>query len=408
LSSLSFYSSKNKRTLLRVFFLFLVFEVCIGGSGRVLEIGGGLTIRKINFTAALLMSFVIIFYLKKIRKEYAYIIIVFFITLIVSTILGIISYGNDERIVENILIQSFLLLLPFYSLFINDEKDIDAVVGIVKFSSIFMSVLYLIVLALIINGTVEFSTLYDMTEESSDFFARGESGFWYKGFLYLCVGLFFFDIENDLFTKRLKQLLIVVAVYFTFSRGFVVALFLTLIIHQFFFRNPVKSILLLVLAFSVISTFGKYYEDTSFDRYESDLIRKVQLIEVGSAITPLSAVVGHGFGKGVSIRENHMEINYLEIFHKQGIFGLFFWFSFLIYVTVLYINCKNCGYEKKARPFFQATLFIYLQSATNPYLTNSIGLNMIILSVVCLNVYLDKGRREFKSHEPKGIEVTQL
>lgn len=352
--------------------------------------------RKVDFSLALFISLFLIFYINKIKKEYAYIIIGFFITLVIGTTMGIINYGKDDRIVENILIQSFLLLLPFYSFFINNENDVDSVVRIIKFSSLLMSVVYLIVLLLIMNGTINFSTLYEMIIESDDFFARGESGFWYKGFLYLCIGLFFFEIENNLIRKRLKQLLIVVAVYFTFSRGFVIALFITLAIHQLFFKNPLKSLVILALAFAAITMFGKYYEEASFDRYESDMIRRVQLQQVASEITPLSIVMGHGFGKGVAIRENHMEINYLEIFHKQGVLGLCFWLMLLVYITVLYVNCKNYGYEKKARPFFQATLFIYLQSATNPHLTNSIGLNMIILSIVCLNLYIDKGIDECK------------
>jgi hypothetical protein len=116
------------------------------------------------------------------------------------------------------------------------------------------------------------------------------------------------------------------------------------------------------------------------------------------AITPTSIVMGHGFGEGVRVRDNHLEIIYLEIFHKQGLIGLTFWVFILFYIGLLYFNCKRLGYEKKARPFLLAALFIYIQSATNPYLTNSIGLNMIMISIVSLNIYLKEGRKSIRSN----------
>jgi hypothetical protein len=117
-----------------------------------------------------------------------------------------------------------------------------------------------------------------------------------------------------------------------------------------------------------------------------------------AAVTPISVVIGHGFGEGVPIRDNHFEINYLEIFHKQGFIGLVFWFSLMFYIGWLYLNCKRLGYEKKARPFFLAALFVYIQSATNPYLTNSIGLNMIMISIVSLNIYINNARESIGSN----------
>ncbi len=116
-----------------------------------------------------------------------------------------------------------------------------------------------------------------------------------------------------------------------------------------------------------------------------------------AAVTPSSIVIGHGFGEGVEIRNNHLEINYLEIFHKQGVPGVIFWLFILFYIGLLYLNCKRLSYEKEARPFLLAALFVYIQSATNPFLTNSIGLNMIMISIVSLNVYLNNARESINS-----------
>jgi hypothetical protein len=391
LNSLNFYSSKNNRTILSWFFWIFILEVCVGGSGRLIQFGGELTLRKINFVIALLISFLIIFHIKKISKDIAYIFISYSILLAVATIIGFINYGNDARIIENILMQSFFLLLPFYSLFIKNEDDVKKVIGILKFASLFIAIIYLSVLLLIALGVLDFVTVYLTISNSVEFMGRGESAFWFKGYLYLCIGLYFVDTEENVVLKRIKQLIILVAVYFTFTRGFILALFVSVFLYQLFFRSFLKSALVLIFSVIIIAAFGDYYLASSFDRGESDSIRKMQLEQVASSVDPASIFIGHGFGKGVPIRDNHFEINYLEIFHKQGLVGLMFWFAILIYISILYINCKRLGYEKEARPFLLATLFVYIQSATNPYLTNSMGLNMIMISIVSLNVYLKKG-----------------
>lgn len=223
--------------------------------------------------------------------------------------------------------------------------------------------------------------------------ARGESGFLYKGFLYLCLALFFFENEKNTLWKRLKQLFTLTAIYFTFVRGFFLALILTVFIHELFFKKIVKSIIIVVVAVCLIFTFGQYYEEASFDRSKSDLIRQQQFEQVLSAVTPVSFVIGHGFGEGVAVRDNHMEVTYLEIFHKSGILGLIFWISFLVYLILLYVNCSRAGLEKEARPFILSTFFIYIQSATNPFLFNTIGLNMLMIAIVSMHALQDVGSR---------------
>ncbi|MEJ7826666.1 MAG: hypothetical protein WKF91_00665, partial [Segetibacter sp.] len=393
MNSLSFYSSKNKITILSFFFLFFILEACIGGAGGLVKLGGGVTLRKINFSIALLISFFLIFHIKRIPKNIVYISIAFIISLIIPTIIGFINYGNNPKVAENFFMQLFFLLLPFYNLFIKNEDDVQIVVRILKFASLAIALIYLAVLALIATGITDFLSVYQIITTSTEFMGRGVSAFWFKGFLYLCLGLFFFDTEKNTFLKRIEQLIVLIAVYFTFTRGFIVALFVSIFLHQLLFKSFFKSILIVFLSVIIVGSFSQQYVNASFDREESDEVRIVQFQQVMAAVTPTSLIIGHGFGEGVAIRSHHLEVNYLEIFHKQGLLGLTFWIFILFYIGFLYLNCKRLGYEKEARPFFLATLFVYVQSATNPYLTNSIGLNMIMISIVSLNIYLKEGRK---------------
>ena len=124
------------------------------------------------------------------------------------------------------------------------------------------------------------------------------------------------------------------------------------------------------------------------DKSASDSIRIVQIQQVFERINPLSFFIGHGFGVGVPIRPHHMEITYLEIFHKQGILGLAFWFLIPTYIGLKYYNYRIYRKEKAAtnpidvRPFLFGVCFLYLQSLFNPYLTNSMGMTFLFIALI--------------------------
>ncbi|MCZ6899232.1 MAG: hypothetical protein O7F74_03245 [Bacteroidetes bacterium] len=118
----------------------------------------------------------------------------------------------------------------------------------------------------------------------------------------------------------------------------------------------------------------------------SSYFRVAQTEQVIREIDTYSIIWGHGFGKGVPVRPVHMEISYLEIFHKQGVIGLFFYAFLFILMLNLYNRAvrKDNGYL--AKPFFLSSIFVFAQSVTNPYVNNPIGMSMVLLSLISLNV----------------------
>jgi O-antigen ligase len=85
-----------------------------------------------------------------------------------------------------------------------------------------------------------------------------------------------------------------------------------------------------------------------------------------------------------------MEIVYLEVFHKQGIVGLSFWGLVILLNWLLYRRAVKNNNFQRAAPFLLSVVLVYLQSLTNPYLNNPIGLTMISVSLVCLNLLGNK------------------
>ncbi|QEC68023.1 hypothetical protein FRZ67_12180 [Panacibacter ginsenosidivorans] len=354
--------------------------------------------RKIDFIIALVITVFIYSFINKLDYEIVSITFVFLVLLLFSTIVGFLNYGNDARVYENFFMQSFFLLLPFYPLFIKGKRDVILITKLFIFASALLAISYTLLWLLMLTGVIPFLSVYAILTQSDEFMGRGGIAFWYKGFLYLCVGIYFVSLINNKLTKRFLQLIIFIALILTFTRGFIAALFATAIIFNFFFKNIVCSILILVIGVLGFVFLSSAFEQVSFNRDESDQVRYLQIDQVIQSTTPVSFIVGHGLGEGVKVRENHMEINYLEVFHKQGIIGLLFWFFLLGYIVFIYWQIKrtNIANEIYARPFLLATIFVYIESFTNPFLTNSIGMNIVMVSLVCLNIL--KKRESVPAH----------
>lgn len=364
-----------------------MLEVCIGGAGGIFKFGP-LTLRKLNFILVLLVLLYVFFEKKRIQKDLFYFTIGQFLILGLATFIGFFSYEDHQKVFENLLMQSFFLILPLYGFFINNEKQVKTISNIIIWSAIIMAIGYLmLLLSIFVFNWISFDEVWLLVSDSEEMMGRGDNAFFYKGFLYMCIGIYFLESYHNTILKRLGQLVVLLAIYLTYTRGFFVALFFTTVLYFLILNKVWQSLLILFISLTIMLAFGKAYSETSFDRSESDMIRVTQLQQVKERITPISTFIGHGFGEGVPIRDNHMEINYLEIFHKQGILGLLFWIFILFYVIILYLRInKNSKVERIARPFVLGSIFVYFQSATNPFLTNSIGMNMIMLSLVSLKV----------------------
>jgi hypothetical protein len=236
---------------------------------------------------------------------------------------------------------------------------------------------------LIFQGYIDFTEFYKKQYEIGEIFFRGDNLFFYKGFLYLCIGFIFILVSNIKFKFPLL-LLLFTSIVLTLTRGFILFTSIVGIFYIFFINKKlILKISSLTLLCVLITVFLKDIVEIFQDRADSDVVRFTQMTQVTDNITPFTILFGHGFGIGVQDRPIHMENSFLEIFHKQGIIGIGFWLFLLAYIFIIYVKIK---YNKNiALPFLLSTTFVYLQSFTNPFVNNPIGLSIILLTIVILN-----------------------
>lgn len=381
---------KKKSTdfFLELFFSILLMELFLGGGGRIFSFGF-FSLRMFLFAIAVMWSLFLISS-KKLSGNFYFFIFLFLFCTVFSTVLGLINGGPLKLILEDVKPLTYFVSFIFFGFYINSYKRILKVISLIKLSSLLLAITYLVILVLINTGLLSFQSLYRFLSKPSfanEFMFRGTEGFFfYKGFIILCVGFFFYVFSPKKNDKYLA-LLIFLSIFLTFVRGFLLTIFLSFVFYSIisfdgkFLKKRIYLSIVLILA-TVLSIV--YFITKLGNRDASDFKRIVQIDQVFSDVNLVSIFIGHGFGNGVPVRPIHMEITYLEVFHKQGLFGLFFWLL-LFGLSWYYFNLLRKNTDKTiAIPFFLSIVVIYTQSLTNPYLNNPIGISVVLISICVL------------------------
>ena len=376
------------RVLISILFSLTLLELFIGGGGRVFEFGT-ITLRIALFVINIILTTIL--YIKRGRIE-GYVLVISITFILISIFYGFLGLFNGASlslIIEDVKPLSYFLSIIFISYYIREYKDVGVVVSLIKKSSFFMAILYLIIQILFFSGKLNFAWFYSFVNigiSSSDFMFRGTEGlFFYKGFMYMVLGLIFWIHSPKSNSKSLAILILTMAMILTGTRGLILMFGL---LYALFYGIPlllrlnVKMLVLAsVLVFGSIFFFAK---NDIGDKKLSDSTRIEQIAQVFDDVNFTSFFIGHGFGNGVPIRPVHMEIGYLEVFHKQGILGLCIWGTLFAYLYITYRKRDNDNYLRK--PFLLGFLFVILLSSTNPYFNNPLGISMFMIGLASLKV----------------------
>ena len=101
-------------------------------------------------------------------------------------------------------------------------------------------------------------------------------------------------------------------------------------------------------------------------------------------------VFGEGLGSEIDGRLN-IENTFLWALWKLGVFGVLFWLVPLFLCIKYYIRIgRNDPGFNLASAYMFSTLLVYIQTMTNPYLNNPIGLSFVLISIFSLRT-ISKG-----------------
>lgn len=385
----------------RIVFFTLLGELIVGGGGRLIAFGP-VSLRMILFAFAMIITIIEFARGKRMPVEFNRFLLLFLASILLALALGVASRAQPTFWVEDIKPLLYVLILPFFYFVLSDVENTKPIPYFIIAGALGMAVAFVLVLVLIHSGLMPFLFFYHNVIGTGEFFFRAETTFFYKGFIYFCIALIFtFFVDKKYRTVLLIALSL--SIILTFTRGFVFALAMTAMFYAVMERKYVNVFisafaLVLVLflakpaiyqASSMLHSVKGYDEQVVAkdrllgNREESDAGRMDQLKQVLERVTPSSFFIGHGFGNGVPARPVHMEISYLEIFHKQGVMGLCVWGYFIF---LLLKSFKASHQNQHAKAYFYSTCFLFFQSITNQFINNPIGLSFALLSLTWLHI----------------------
>jgi hypothetical protein len=364
----------------------ITLEASLLGSGRLLQVGP-LTAKMWLFLAAQL--YVAFRLITGDRLKLSSVLILSALAVLVSlgAVIGLARQTPLGLIGEDVSPLLYCFMLFFFEMAIRTRAHVRLVVHIVELAAMLMSVAYITVITLMALGVVSFMQVYTFFLTSDqEFLFRDFSGlFFYRGSLYIGVGFIYFAFEKRWWAK-LCLVACTAGILATGTRGFVVGLAAAGLAHVMTGILSLRKrmayggiVIAATLVVAYLSTM------VLVNKAASDQLRITTVNQVMAQVTPLSLIFGNGLGVGVPVRPGHMEIAYVEIFHKQGLLGLMWWTSVFLLLILRYRKARRVDYQS-AQPLFLSVIFVIVVSATDSYINNPIGIFVWIVALVGLDV----------------------
>lgn len=384
----------DRYSISRLLFVVMTFELFMGGGGRLLEIGPG-TVRMVLFSLAILWA--IYLYIipipalsPTIRHDFVLPFLLFYLCVhTYGLFLGAIN-GSEIGLMFNELQQSlYFLSFPFFAYVFSRVNAIYDAIRILKISALSMSIVYILTITALLIGYLDPMEIYQVLNNTGEFMFRTEILFFYKGFVYFGVALVFF-LNDYIDTGKIKlaSALIFIALLLTMTRGFIVSLIVASLILVIL-RGRIKtaftvSIISLVAVLVVFVFVPESNEALQSSRLASNDVRLNDYVFYYENIG-LESIFGYGFGSVLNERSN-VENSFFWALWKLGLPGLIFWLTPIILSSYWYfVIPRRSLYKGVASAYFSSIIFIAIQSMSNPYINNPIGISWVMISMLSLH-----------------------
>ena len=375
-------------------------ELFTGGGGHFF-LSGSITPRMFLFVTALVTN--LLFYLRaadtrKLKSLSILLVIGFFVAHLPSLLIGLGKGASLRNIFTDLSPMLYWLMAPFFATVLESELMVRRTAALLQWSAIGVAMLYLVVLAAItIDAGLSFG-FHSWADKTGEISFRNDQLFFYKGFLYLGIGIVFVVARGGRWQGFWLSIL-VVALTLTLTRGFVVATsFATILLLVMMKRwRTLYAVLgVIVLVIYAVEIYLPSLDTGSMllQRGISNSIRIDDFVFMKTHFDVSYLIFGEGMGTFINGRLN-IENSYLMILWKMGLWALFFWMIPLGIALNYFRKIKrNSEVYKLGCAFFCGLILIYIQTNFNPYLSNSIGLSFVLMAVFSLRTLAvsDAGR----------------
>ncbi len=353
-----------------IFMMVFVLDLYLFGGGRVVEVFT-ITLRMILFSIALLFSAIFFMKNKLISHASLWCLLAFIVVILYSSFISS-MYGNFS--VGSTSGYLFVLVVVFFYCF--RDRAFYFVVNTIAFSSVLMSLIYLLFLILVFLGKIPFLDIYNYIPES-ELFLRGNEGFVYKGFLYILIGALYFVIVDRYkpVWRLLFFLLCLIAITATLTRGFMLSLLIVIFIYYFVeLKSAITKVFIITVFFSLPILIFMFLPEIIF-REGSDSTRINDINEFLIFIDSggVNLLLGNGISSYLGDRPA-VENAYMDMWFRFGLLGLLLLLLCFVKISLDYFYLKKVRFNNKCFDWlYYSVVLIFIQSNFNPYINNYIG-----------------------------------
>jgi hypothetical protein len=394
----------------KILYYLIIVDLLLSGVGRIIVLGP-LTGRTILFVFAtiswLIPSFMHGF---KFSKK-PFLLITAFLFYLILNILVVGDAAISIKI-DFFLRYAFLLMVFYFENYYNN-RNIN--IEIIKIKKLFKNLtllfaafsillwIYVLIIGLPAYNTVELGFFRPYAYGRLDFIGGRIPRIFMKTSVFIPIGMFFFI--DDYFregkkTELIGILLHVIALITTFTTGF--WLFSVVCVAVIFIKRGslnIKRIITFILGIVVliIANLKLDFIGILESKYSGNYTSDNRLVQVKGLFREFlgKPLFGYGFGHKVAIVYNGkvretdgFEIAYGELLVDTGIIGIALFLICIAYC--LFKMFKQAKHNEEMFIFAMGIVFICLQSLTNPYINNSIGLTYLGLCVGMSNALSKK------------------
>lgn len=369
-------------------FILLILELLLGGGGRLLDLGA-VTVRMIFFSAGLyvvLLYSIIHFRVNSGLRLAMGLVATYVIVYIVPFIIGSMN-GNDLGAIALDVRQSlYWLSAPFFALALNSQKIVLQTGTLVRISGLVLAVCYVAAVIALSIGVIDYLPFYIALNGTGEFAFRGGNFFFYKGFLFIGIAMVFFLSSRKV--SVVIWIFMAIALTMTMTRGFVLSTFFASFLMLSLQRRWKMLFFVAFLFFCSASFIWLYMpaQDT-FVEASREISNEQRIGDVAYILNKINVgifLLGDGLGSLINGRLN-IENTFLWVMWKLGIVGVLFWLAPLfICLNYFFRVQKHSSAYGIACAYMFSTVLIYVQTMSNPYLNNPIGLSFVLLAIFSL------------------------
>lgn len=373
--------------MIETLFPLVLGEVVLGGGGRTFS-AGPVSLRMILFAASLLATLFGMITVSRRRDGLVtanLLVLGFFISLIPGLLVDAARGTPADIIGQEILPLLFWLSAPFFALALQDVRTVEKGANIIVYGGLFVAIVTSILFLGLLVGFVNFRSLYLWADQTGEIFFRGSLNFFYKGHFFVGIALVFCVILTPRWWKTMS-LVLALSVVLSLTRGLFMAVLVSLLLSFFSSRRQGAILLVAFAAIAIFSLYSQAIIDVIFDptRASSTQTRSRDLSYFLSVFDYNTLLLGEGTGVLLNGRAN-IENSFLWALWRFGIVGLTFMFVPLFICMRYFSQIPRDSKERRlANAFFFGVIMLYVVTAFNPFVNNSIGLMYLFCALFSL------------------------